>query len=115
MGIEDEAGSLTLVGTGIKAVCHVTQEAEAHIKRANKLYYLVADTVTEHWLKSANPNAESLYGLYGPDKDRSETYAEIANLLVLEVVGGARVCCAFYGHPSVFASPGREAVRQLTQ
>src|SRR5882724_7124983 len=108
-----EAGSLVVVGTGIKSISHVTLEAEAHIRQAEKLFYLVADSVTEHWVQELNPTSESLYRFYGFEKDRSITYEEMINCLITAVQAGKKVCCALYGHPSVFAYPGREAVRRL--
>jgi siroheme synthase len=110
-----EAGSLVIVGTGIKSISHVTLEAEAHIRQAEKLFYLVADSVTEQWLLRLNSTAESLYRFYGNDKDRAITYEEMISCLIEEVQAGKRVCCALYGHPSVFAYPGREAVRRLRE
>jgi siroheme synthase len=93
----------------------VTLEAEAHIRQAEKLFYLVADSVTEQWLLRLNSTAESLYRFYGNDKDRAITYEEMISCLIEEVQAGKRVCCALYGHPSVFAYPGREAVRRLRE
>lgn len=106
-------GSLIVVGTGIKAISHLTIEAQAHIRDADKLLYLVADPVTERWLCDENPTAESLYRFYGTDKDRSQSYEEMVEELIRPVKAGLNVCCAFYGHPGIFAYPGREAVRRL--
>lgn len=110
---EGQRGSLVVVGTGIKAISHLTIESDAILRQADKLFYLVADPVTERWLLAANGTAESLYRFYGSSKDRSETYEEMVDELMRAVQSGLDVCCAFYGHPSVFAYPGREAVRRL--
>lgn len=107
------AGSLTLVGIGIKALSHITIEAEAHIRQADKVYYLLTDPVSKHWIEAANPSAESLHCHYGAKKDLSSTYEEIIERLTQATLSGLNVCCALYGHPSVFAYPGREAVRRL--
>jgi precorrin-6B methylase 1 len=107
------AGSLTVVGTGIKALSHITIEAEAHIRQADKVYYLLTDPVIKHWIKGSNPSAESLHRLYGAKKDLSLTYDDIVERLMQATLSGMNVCCALYGHPSVFAYPGREAVRRL--
>jgi precorrin-6B methylase 1 len=105
-------GSLTIVGTGIKAVSHITTEARLAIETTKKLFYLVADPVTIHWLKGLNPTAESLFGFYGKGKDRMVTYLEMVERVLEEVRGGHDVCVAFYGHPGVFAFPPHEAVRR---
>lgn len=108
-----KTGSFTLVGTGIKAIAHLTEEAKAHIEQADKVFYLVTEPITRRWLSTMNPTAEDLYRFYGIGKDRAITYEEIIDCLMMSVSDGRQVCCAFYGHPSVFAYPGREVVRRL--
>jgi uncharacterized protein YabN with tetrapyrrole methylase and pyrophosphatase domain len=102
-----------IVGLGIKAIAHATREAEAYVREADKVFFLVADAVSEHWLVSLNTTAESLYGYYGLEKDRRDTYEEMVRAVVRYVDQGNAVCCAFYGHPCVFAYPGREAVKRV--
>ena len=52
-----KAGSLTIVGTGIKVVAHTTIEAKAHMEQAEKLLFLVADPATSYWLSTLNATA----------------------------------------------------------
>jgi uroporphyrin-III C-methyltransferase len=66
-------------------------------------------------VEALNPHARSLDGHYGPEKDRALTYAEIADEIVSEVLGGASVCVALYGHPGLYASPGHEAIRRVAE
>jgi uncharacterized protein YabN with tetrapyrrole methylase and pyrophosphatase domain len=106
-------GSLVVIGTGIKAFAQTTHEAAAYACAADKLLYLVADPLSVHYLKSLKPTAESLFRFYATDKDRSITYEEIVEYTVAYVQQGLNVCLALYGHPSVFAYPGREAVRRV--
>ena len=106
-------GSLVVVGTGIKAVTQTTLESVAAIESADVLYYSVADPTTEHWLRKLQPNAISLTPLYGINKDRRVTYAEMVQTIVGAVRGGARVCAAYYGHPGVFADPAHRAIAVL--
>jgi uncharacterized protein YabN with tetrapyrrole methylase and pyrophosphatase domain len=106
-------GSLVVIGTGIKAFAHTTHEAEAYARQADKLLYLVADPLTVHYLMSLNSSGESLFRFYASDKDRSATYEEMVDYTLKYVHKGLKVCLALYGHPSVFAYPGREAVRRL--
>jgi uncharacterized protein YabN with tetrapyrrole methylase and pyrophosphatase domain len=112
---ENVKGSLVVVGTGIKAISQITAEAEAHIRRADKVFYGVTEPAAERWMQSLNRTAESLRCFYAIGKDRNKTYEEIICCLVSSVIEGAKVCCALYGHPAVFAYPGREAVRRLLQ
>jgi len=104
-------GSLVIVGTGIRAVRHVTAESRDEISRADKLFYLVADAVSEGWIKTLNPTAESLASCYVRGKSRMVAYRRMISQMLTSVRAGARVCAAFYGHPGVFVYPSHEAIR----
>jgi len=106
-------GSLVVVGTGIRVVAQATLEAIAHIKRAERVYYVVDDPVTEEWLRRLNSTATALNHYYAEGKSRDITYRQMATHLVNAVRAGARVCAAFYGHPGVFVDPSHEAIRRL--
>ena len=105
-------GALTVVGTGIKVVSQTTAEAVAHIERAQKVYFLAVDALTQHWLLQINSSAESLHGHYDIGKNRSVTYEEIVERVMDSVRAGLDVCFVVYGHPGVFAFPPHEAVRR---
>lgn len=105
-------GKLIVLGTGIKAVCHLTVEAQSHIDRADKVCYLVADPITEKWIRQRNRSAESLYRYYGVRKDRNQTYLQMVSRILTFVRRGLSVCAVFYGHPGVFAFPSHEAIRR---
>ena len=77
--------------------------------------FLVADAVSEAWIRKHNRSARSLASLYGPDKDRRATYEEISQEIVREVETGRSVCAAFYGHPGAFALPSRVAVKLVRE
>jgi hypothetical protein len=98
-------GSLTIIGTGIKAVGQVTREGQQYLKQAQKVLYLVADPVTERWIRRLNHTSESLYGYYGDSKPRSQTYQEMADRILHYIRKDLDVCAAFYGHPGIFVSP----------
>lgn len=106
-----DRGSLTVVGSGIRAIGQMTLEAHAHIKHAEKLLVLVADPLTSHWLSDQNPTAESLEVFYGEGKDRLQTYQDMVDHILSFVRHGLRVCAVFYGHPGVFAIPSHAAVK----
>ena len=108
-------GSLTVVGSGIRAIGHMTLESHAQIKHAEKLLVLVADPLTSQWLSDQNPTAESLEKFYGAGKDRMETYLEMVEHILSFVRAGQRVCAVFYGHPGVFAFPSHESVRRARE
>jgi uncharacterized protein YabN with tetrapyrrole methylase and pyrophosphatase domain len=108
-------GSLTIVGTGVRLVGQVTLEALASIERAQKLLYLVADPLTEVWIRQRNPTAESLAGYYAKGKRRRITYGEIVQRILSFVRQGIDVTAAFYGHPAMFADPTHAAMKIARQ
>jgi hypothetical protein len=107
------AGSLVVVGTGIRTVGHLTMEAVAWIKQADKVLYVVGDPVAELMLKELNPQgAESLTGMYAEGKQRIDTYNQMVERTLECVRAGMRTCMACYGHPGVFVYPSHEAIRR---
>jgi uncharacterized protein YabN with tetrapyrrole methylase and pyrophosphatase domain len=111
-GASPNAGSLTVVGSGIKAIAHLTREAEARIRSADKVLYLVAESISVRWIASLNANAESLADLYRPARQRASIYESIVSYILEHVRQGLVVCVVLYGHPGVFAIPGHEAIRR---
>jgi hypothetical protein len=105
-------GSLTVVGTGIRAGLDTTAEARLHIERGDPLLYLVNDPVTEGWLRRLNPGAATLADAYRDGAPRLDAYREMADRILAAVRAGGAVCVAFYGHPGIFVRPGHEAVRR---
>jgi precorrin-6B methylase 1 len=106
------SGSLTVVGSGIKAGLQTTPEAKRWIEQTDKVLYLFADPVPATWVSKLNPSAQSLQGFYSPSKDRRETYEEIVEEIMSWVRRRLDVCVVFYGHPGVFVAPSHEAIRR---
>ncbi|MEG4416997.1 SAM-dependent methyltransferase [Microcoleus sp. LAD1_D5] len=106
-----KTGSLTIVGTGIQLVGHLTLAAKASIEQADKVLFAVADPVTAKWLQTLNVTAEALP--YNTNNQwRRETYREMVDRILAEVRQGLNICAVFYGHPGVFAYPTHEAIKQ---
>ena len=106
-------GSLVVVGTGIRTVGHLTMEAVAWIRQADKVLYVVGDPVAEAMLKELNPQgAESLTGMYAEGKPRIETYNQMVERTLECVRAGMVTCMACYGHPGVFVYPSHESIRR---
>jgi hypothetical protein len=106
-------GSLIVVGTGIRTVGHLTMEAVAWIKQADKVLYVVGDPIAEAMLKELNPaGAESLTVLYAEGKQRLETYNQMIERTLDCVRAGLVTCMACYGHPGVFVYPSHESIRR---
>jgi uncharacterized protein YabN with tetrapyrrole methylase and pyrophosphatase domain len=98
---------------GMTGPPQMTLETLSAMTRAETLFHVVTDPVTEYWLQSASTNAISLRYLYGKSKPREQTYREMADRVVAEVRRGADVCAAFYGHPGVFVDPAHQMIARL--
>ena len=105
-------GSLVVVGTGIKVADHTTPEALRAMREAEKLFYLVADNISDAWVRKLNPTAESLKDAYRIGRPRRDSYREMTERILAPVRGGNAVCAAFYGHPGVFVGPSHDAIRR---
>ncbi len=112
---DKKKGSLTIVGTGIQAIGHLTFEAKANIQHADAVFYLVAEPIAERYLLDINPAAKSLFHLYARGKERMTSYREMVSTILRPVRMGLHVCAAFYGHPGVFVFPSHEAIRQARE
>jgi uncharacterized protein YabN with tetrapyrrole methylase and pyrophosphatase domain len=106
-------GSLTVVGTGIKAATQLTVESLAHIARAEVLLHVIGEPLQEEFLRAINPRAETLTHYYVEGMDRWATYEAMVQHIVGAVVSGHRTVAAFYGHPGVFTYPTHESVRRV--
>jgi precorrin-6B methylase 1 len=105
-------GSLVVVGTGLKAALHLTPEVRDEISRADRVFYLVSDPLSERWIKILRPTATSLVSCYVPGRPRMAAYQRMIDKILKPVRSGRRVCAAFYGHPGVSVLPSHEAIRR---
>ena len=106
-------GSLTVVGTGIRALTQLTAEANAVIRGSDVVHYVVPDGLSAQMLHWQAKEARDLSDLYGTDKERTDTYEAMVDRIVAEVAEGRDVCAVFYGHPGVFVDPSHEAIRRV--
>ena len=75
------AGSLTIAGSGIASVSHMTLETLAFIQEADAVFYLVADPATEAFIqKNARGPCKDLQVFYAKDKSRYDTYVQMAEV-----------------------------------
>ena len=103
---------LTVVGMGIRAGLHITQETRLAIQQASKVLYLVADAISEACILKLHPGAESLGPLYETGKPRIEIYENIIARILSELEQAGNLCVAFYGHPGVLSYPAWESIRR---
>ena len=107
-------GSLTVVGTGIRAITQLTLESLAVMANAEVLLHVIGEPIQEEALLAINPNAETLTGFYADGVERSATYEAMVQKILAAVESGKRTVAAFYGHPGVFTYPSHESVRRVT-
>jgi uncharacterized protein YabN with tetrapyrrole methylase and pyrophosphatase domain len=104
-------GTLTVVGTGIESMGQLTPAARREIERAQQVFHVVTEPLTEQTLLALNPRSESLQRFYATGKHRLKTYADMVDRVLSGVRRGKRVCFALYGHPGVFAMAAHAAIR----
>ena len=104
--------SLTVVGTGIRAITQLTLEAVAAMASAESLLHVIGEPIQEDALLAINPNAKTMTDLYADGMERSFTYEAMVLEIMAELEKGKRTVAAFYGHPGVFTYPSHESVRR---
>jgi uroporphyrin-III C-methyltransferase len=108
-----KTGSLTVVGTGIKAIAHMTGEGVEAIRHADKVLYGTAEPLTENWILRNSKRAESLDRFYSDGETLMSAYEKMIAAILSDVRGGLRVCACFEGHPGVFVYASHESLRIL--
>jgi uncharacterized protein YabN with tetrapyrrole methylase and pyrophosphatase domain len=107
--------SLILVGSGIKFISHLTTEAKIYIEQSDKVLYLVNEPAMKEWIQKSNPNSESLDSLYIKHPLRKDSYQAITEYILEILRTNQHICVVLYGHPTVFAQPGLEAIRRAKE
>lgn len=106
------SGLLVVVGTGIKAIGHLTHDAREWIAAADEVHYVTTDPITESMILGLKPSAQSLARFYEVGRDRHDTYEAMTQTMLAGARAGRTVCAAFYGHPGVFVYPSHDAIRR---
>jgi uncharacterized protein YabN with tetrapyrrole methylase and pyrophosphatase domain len=105
------AGSLIVVGSGIKFAAQATLAAERAIREASYVFFAVADPWSARWVRSLNPCAEALP--YPREAtERREIYSAMVERIMTKVRERENVCAVFYGSPAVLTQPAHQAVRR---
>jgi uncharacterized protein YabN with tetrapyrrole methylase and pyrophosphatase domain len=108
-------GSLTVVGTGYNVAGQVTQEARAHIERADRVFYLLSDPFTSAHVRELAGDAESLHDAYWDGRSGKDACEDMTARIVAPLEEGRRVVAAFYGHPAIFVPPAHRAVSRARE
>ena len=106
----DHAGSLTIVGTGIQGVSHMSLGTIAAIRSADIAFYHVFERTAAAYVRSLNANGHDLRQYYGELKPRRITYIQMAEVMLQSVRKGLEVVGVFSGHPGVFVMASRRAI-----
>jgi precorrin-6B methylase 1 len=107
------AGSLVVVGVGIRGHGHLTADARHFIEHADHVVYVVSDGIARRMVSDLRPDAESLHTLYAEGRPRERTYELMTERIVSLVREGKQVCAAFYGHPGFYADAPHDSVAQV--
>lgn len=107
--------SFVLVGSGIKFVAQLTIEAKAYLEQSPHVLYLLNEPALEHWLKTINPQAESLQAWYERYPSRADSYAAITEAILEKLTAVRELCVLVYGHPTVLAQSGLAAAKEARQ
>lgn len=76
-----KSGTLTIAGSGIASVKHMTLETLSHIKEADKVFYIVCDPVTIAFMEeNATGPCFDLTIYYDKDKSRYDSYVQMAEV-----------------------------------
>jgi len=102
-------GSLTVIGSGIQSV-GFTLDCVERIRRADEVFFCVADAATQVWLRELRPDAYDLYVLYDDHKVRYSTYVQMSEAILHFVRAGKNVVTVFYGHPGIFVLSTHRAI-----
>lgn len=93
----------------------MTKEAEAHIKKAEVVLFLVNEPVMEEWITVHAKNSKNLATIYFSQSNRADAYRLISKEILLILECYDFVCVVFYGHPTVFARPGLDAIKKAKE
>ncbi|MCW8444568.1 SAM-dependent methyltransferase [Fluoribacter gormanii] len=101
---------LALVGSGIKSISHFTTEFKTYTTSADKVLYLVNEPITKQWIERYSKLSESLDPIYFSENDRQSSYDKIRDKILTELETYNFITVVLYGHPTIFADPGLQAI-----
>src|SRR5271155_1127304 len=105
-GDRENAGSLIVIGTGIRTVGQLTSEAIAWMREADSLLYVISEPIAEAVIKQLNPHGSvSIACYYEEGQSRMNAYNAMVEHMLRCVRSGHKTVAAFYGHPGVFTYP----------
>lgn len=103
---------IVLLGTGIKAISHFTEEFKTYVKAADKVLYLVNEPIVGEWIEVNSKQAENLEKYYYNNQRRLTSYKKIKNKILSDTSIFNFIAVVLYGHPTIFADPGLLAINE---
>ncbi|OAX36330.1 tetrapyrrole methylase [Rhizopogon vinicolor AM-OR11-026] len=109
-------GTLTIAGSGISSVSHITLGTLSYIKGSNKIFYFVCDPVIEAFIHdNSTADCFDLSVFYDNNKGRYDSYIQVCEVVLKDVRAGRDVLGVFYGHPGAFVSPSHRTIAVARQ
>ncbi|MEW6991175.1 SAM-dependent methyltransferase [Colwelliaceae bacterium 6441] len=109
------AGSIICVGLGMTLGSHISPLSRSYVEEADIVFVLASDGIVEQWVSEMNTDVRSLQSYYREGESRLDTYKQMIDAMLNEVIQGHKVVGAFYGHPGVFACVPHRAIAQANQ
>lgn len=72
--------------------------------------YLVNEPITKQWIERYSKLSESLDPIYFSENDRQNSYDKIRDKILAELETYDFITVVLYGHPTIFADPGLQAI-----
>ena len=113
--MSSDAGQLTVVGVGYRVAGQVTVEAEAQLRHADCVFYLLNERITAYWLEGLNSQCSSLADCYVHGSPSIEAAEAMADRILAALDEGRNVCAAFDGHPTTYVPPLVFALQKARQ
>lgn len=81
MATDIKRGTLTIAGSGIASIGHITLETVSHIQAVDKVYYAVTDPATEAFIREkSRGDCFDLRVYYDKDKNRYKSYVQMCEV-----------------------------------
>lgn len=103
-----------VAGTGMVGFSQLTREVESAFEESEEVFLLDTKGPINNYIhEEFDVDIYDLGSHYGDDKDRRQTYDEMADV-VLEAANDADdpVTFALYGHPMIFVNPSRQVIEE---
>ncbi|HHT9922950.1 TPA: SAM-dependent methyltransferase [Legionella pneumophila] len=106
---------LTIAGTGIKFLAHLTTEVMGAIRSSSCVLYLLNEPAIKHWVSINSKISFSLDDIYYSCIDRMESYEKIVGFINDNLDKYDDLVLLIYGHPIVFSTISAKLINQYSE